>query len=315
MTTHPPRRLLLLCGLSAVLGLAAGGAAWVLIQLIAILTNLLLFHRWGTTLPNFAELTIGPVVVITAMAGGAVVTLLAAVGADHPGPRHPRGDGGGPHPAQPRVAPHRGRQAAVGRRRDRHRRPVRRRGPDHRHRRRDRLAARSGDPRVGQRAQDPARVRAPPQAWPRRSAHRSPRSCSRSSCCCSSSRRERSSRSSSPRASPAACTSCSSATGRCSPCPRHGFAGLGQLPLFAALGHRLRAAGRRSSRAGSSRRGRVPAAPDRGGLAPGRRRDGVGVPRAVRAAGARRRLRRHRRRPRRPARPRHARRRWPSASW
>ena len=54
MTSHPPRRLLLLCGLAAGIGLAAGGAAWVLIRLIAILTNVLLFHRWGTTLPNFA---------------------------------------------------------------------------------------------------------------------------------------------------------------------------------------------------------------------------------------------------------------------
>ena len=59
MTSHPPRRLLLLCGLAVGLGLVAGGAAWVLIRLIAILTNLLLFHRWGTTLPNFAELASG----------------------------------------------------------------------------------------------------------------------------------------------------------------------------------------------------------------------------------------------------------------
>ncbi len=77
MTSHPPRRLLLLCGLAVGIGLVAGGVAWVLIRLIAILTNLLLFHQWGTTLPNYATLDLGPLVVLTAMAGGAVVTLLA----------------------------------------------------------------------------------------------------------------------------------------------------------------------------------------------------------------------------------------------
>ncbi|HMK11466.1 MAG TPA: chloride channel protein, partial [Acidimicrobiales bacterium] len=77
MTTHPPRRLLLLCALAVAIGLAAGGAAWVLIKLIAILTNLLLFHRWGTTLPSYATLELGPLVVLTAMAGATVVTLLA----------------------------------------------------------------------------------------------------------------------------------------------------------------------------------------------------------------------------------------------
>src|SRR5262249_14821270 len=50
---------------------------WVLIRGIAVLTNALLFHRWGTTLPNFDELEIGPQVVLVAMAGATVVTLLA----------------------------------------------------------------------------------------------------------------------------------------------------------------------------------------------------------------------------------------------
>ena len=67
MTSHPPRRLLLLCGLAVGIGLVAGGTAWVLIRLIAILTNVLLFHQWGTTLPNYATLDLGPLVVLTAM--------------------------------------------------------------------------------------------------------------------------------------------------------------------------------------------------------------------------------------------------------
>jgi chloride channel protein, CIC family len=74
---HSPRRLLLLCALAAALGLMAGAFAWLLIRLIAILTNLTLFHRRGASLPNFAGLPIGPGVVLVAIAGAAVVTLLA----------------------------------------------------------------------------------------------------------------------------------------------------------------------------------------------------------------------------------------------
>lgn len=67
----------MLSGLAAAIGLVAGGTAWVLIKLIAILTNVLLFHQWGTTLPDFSTLELGPLVVLTAVAGAAVVTLLA----------------------------------------------------------------------------------------------------------------------------------------------------------------------------------------------------------------------------------------------
>jgi len=49
----------------------------VLIKLIAVLTNLALFHRWGTTLPDFRDLVISPWVVIAAMSGATIVTLLA----------------------------------------------------------------------------------------------------------------------------------------------------------------------------------------------------------------------------------------------
>ena len=43
----PPQRLLLLALVAAALGLIGGGAAYVLIKLIALLTNLALFHRVG----------------------------------------------------------------------------------------------------------------------------------------------------------------------------------------------------------------------------------------------------------------------------
>ena len=81
------------------------------------------------------------------------------VGAGDPRPRHPRGDGGGAR-AQSRIAPRTAvAKPHVGRDRHRHRGPVRRRGPDHRDRRRDRLAPRAGPPGLAVRAQDPARQR------------------------------------------------------------------------------------------------------------------------------------------------------------
>ena len=159
MSSHPPRRLVLLCVLAAALGLASGATAWVLIKFIAILTNLALFHRWGTTLPSFADLPIGPAVVVAAVAGAVDRDAAGPVVADHPRPRHPRGHGGGADEAQQGGAPHGRRQAAVGRGGHRHRRPVRRRGPDHRDRRRPRLAHRPGAAHLGQRAQDPAGLR------------------------------------------------------------------------------------------------------------------------------------------------------------
>jgi CIC family chloride channel protein len=73
----PPRRLLLLASLAALLGLLGGGAAWVLLRLIAILTNAALFHRFSTQLPSFATLHPGPGLYLAAVAGGLLVSLLA----------------------------------------------------------------------------------------------------------------------------------------------------------------------------------------------------------------------------------------------
>src|SRR5919199_1681689 len=73
----PPRRLVELAFLAALLGLAGGGAAYVLIHLIAFLTNLILFQRIGFSLPSFAHYHPGPELFLAAMAGGLVVSLLA----------------------------------------------------------------------------------------------------------------------------------------------------------------------------------------------------------------------------------------------
>jgi H+/Cl- antiporter ClcA len=58
-------------------GLLGGGAAYVLVHLIGLLTNLALFHRFGWEVPSFADLDRSPQLVLTAMAGGFVVALLA----------------------------------------------------------------------------------------------------------------------------------------------------------------------------------------------------------------------------------------------
>jgi H+/Cl- antiporter ClcA len=73
----PPRRLLFLSLLAALLGAAGGGAAWVLLHLIGLLTNLALFHRYGWELPSFRALAASPWIVVAAVAGAFGVSLLA----------------------------------------------------------------------------------------------------------------------------------------------------------------------------------------------------------------------------------------------
>src|SRR5438270_7868207 len=73
----PPRRLLLLSVSAAALGLLGGGAAYGLLHLIGLLTNLALFGRLGWTVPSFSHLHRGPWLVVAAMAGGVVVSILA----------------------------------------------------------------------------------------------------------------------------------------------------------------------------------------------------------------------------------------------
>jgi chloride channel protein, CIC family len=67
-----------LCGLSAAIGLLAGGAAWVLVHGIALLTNVPLFRRVGWTLPTFADLHPGPWLLV--VAAGAGIFVLGALG-------------------------------------------------------------------------------------------------------------------------------------------------------------------------------------------------------------------------------------------
>lgn len=73
----PTRRVLVLSGLAAVLGVASGGAAWVLLHLIRGMTNLFLLHRlsWGDA--PLAHWNPGPDLFLVAVLGAVVVSLFA----------------------------------------------------------------------------------------------------------------------------------------------------------------------------------------------------------------------------------------------
>ena len=217
-------------------GSSGGGASWVLLRLIALLSNLALLHRSGWQLPSFAHYQPGWWLVPTAMAGGLVVSLLAQWAPVIRGHGIPEAMEAVLVRQQPDRAARRAGEAAVGRDRDRDRRAVRRRGADHRHRRRARVAARPGAPRLAGRAQDPARLAARRPACRRPSARRSRPWCWRSSCCCSSSR---------PRAFVPLVVAASVAagvqsalfgTGPLFAVPAHDFSGLAELPVFVLLG-------------------------------------------------------------------------------
>jgi H+/Cl- antiporter ClcA len=68
---------LLLSGLAGLIGLAGGVAAYLLIHLIALLTNLAFFHRVAWKLPSFTGLDPSPQIILVAVAGGLVVGLMA----------------------------------------------------------------------------------------------------------------------------------------------------------------------------------------------------------------------------------------------
>src|SRR5919202_2725211 len=72
-----PRRLLLLTALAAVLGFAGGGAAWVLLHLITIITNVALFHQFSTHGRSLATLHPGWSLFAAAVGAALIISLLA----------------------------------------------------------------------------------------------------------------------------------------------------------------------------------------------------------------------------------------------
>jgi chloride channel protein, CIC family len=72
-----PGRLGFLTLLAAVIGLAAAGAAWVLLRLIGVITNLALLHRWDWSYADLEGFEPGLWLPLVAVAGASVVSLLA----------------------------------------------------------------------------------------------------------------------------------------------------------------------------------------------------------------------------------------------
>ncbi len=77
MLRTTPRRITYLSLLALVLGVLSGGAAWLLIKLIALLTNVALFGQVGFTLPSMSDLEPSPRILIVAVVGALAVSLLA----------------------------------------------------------------------------------------------------------------------------------------------------------------------------------------------------------------------------------------------
>ena len=73
----PPRRLLLLTLIATALGFAGGGAAWVLLHLIDLITNLALFHRVGLHAPPLSTLQPNWSLYAAAIVGALLISLLA----------------------------------------------------------------------------------------------------------------------------------------------------------------------------------------------------------------------------------------------
>ena len=71
------KRLLLLTGLAAGIGVAGGGAAWVLLHLIQLITNVALFREATFSARSLAGLEVGWPLFAAALAGGMLISILA----------------------------------------------------------------------------------------------------------------------------------------------------------------------------------------------------------------------------------------------
>ena len=77
MLRTSPSRISYLSLLGLLLGMVTGGAAWVLVKLIALLTNVMLFGEIGFVLPSMTDLEPSPRIVLVAVVGALAVALLA----------------------------------------------------------------------------------------------------------------------------------------------------------------------------------------------------------------------------------------------
>jgi H+/Cl- antiporter ClcA/CBS domain-containing protein len=78
MIMHTPiRRLILLTAIATVLGFAGGGAAWVLVHLITILTNVAVFHELSTSSRTYVGFHPNAWLFVAAVVGALLISLLA----------------------------------------------------------------------------------------------------------------------------------------------------------------------------------------------------------------------------------------------
>lgn len=77
LSPTPPKRLLLLTGIAAFLGVAGGGAAWFLLHLIDFITNLALFHRLTTDPAVLSRLDPGWPLFVAAIVAALIISALA----------------------------------------------------------------------------------------------------------------------------------------------------------------------------------------------------------------------------------------------
>lgn len=73
----PTRRLVLLAGIASFLGVAGGAAAWVLVHLIELLTNIALFHEFSTDGRSLSDLKPGWPLFAAAVIGALLISTLA----------------------------------------------------------------------------------------------------------------------------------------------------------------------------------------------------------------------------------------------
>src|SRR5215218_7780769 len=73
----PTKRLVLLTSIAAALGFAGGLAAWVLVHLIDVITNVALFHTWSTEHHTLDELHPSWPLLVAAVVGALLISSLA----------------------------------------------------------------------------------------------------------------------------------------------------------------------------------------------------------------------------------------------
>ncbi|MGH8989409.1 MAG: chloride channel protein, partial [Acidimicrobiales bacterium] len=74
---EPRRRMMLLALFGVILGGVGGVAAFVVVRLVALISNLALLHRVGFKLPNLRHFQPSPDLIVVALGGALVVSLLA----------------------------------------------------------------------------------------------------------------------------------------------------------------------------------------------------------------------------------------------